>query len=168
MGRPPITGIETARLRLIRLRPEDAAEMVEVLSDPSLYAFIGGTPPTLAELDARYRGWADGSPRPDEAWHNWLIRLRDGAAVGHAQATVTAGGRRADIAWLIGAPWQGRGYAREAAKAVVDWLEGAGVAEVTAHIHPEHVASGRVAASAGLEATAAIEDGEVVWRRVRA
>lgn len=146
--------------------------MLGVLADPALYAFIGGAPPTLEELEARFARWALGSPRPGERWHNWVIRLREGSeAIGHLQATVindaeddAVDGRSADIAWLIGTAWQGRGYASEAVRALVGWLESSGVRTFTAHVHPGHEASGRVAAAAGLAATDRIEDGEVVWR----
>jgi hypothetical protein len=37
-----------------------------------------------------------------------------------------------------GARFQQRGYAREAAKAVVSWLRSTGVTAVTAHIHPDN------------------------------
>ena len=164
--------IETKRLLLLPLQPEDAAEMASVLADPGLYTFIGGGPPTADELEARYRGWLLGAPRASEAWHNWVIRLRDGgAAVGHLQATVIgpsgAPGTTADIAWVIGVPWQARGYATEAAVALVDWLEGSGAGTITAHVHPGNVGSMRVAERAGLEATGKQVDGEVVWRRER-
>ena len=98
-----------------------------------------------------------------------MIRLADGGqAIGHLQATVLDGDRSADIAWLVGIAWQGRGYASEAARALVGWLEANDIDTITAHVHPEHVASARVAERAGLEATTEVEDGEVVWRRARA
>jgi RimJ/RimL family protein N-acetyltransferase len=158
--------IATDRLELVPLALDDAAEMVGVLADPNLYAFIGGAPPTLAELERQFPKWAHGSPRSGEDWHNWVIRLRDdGTAIGHLQATVVGDGRQADVAWLIGTPWQGRGYASEAARAMTAWLEATGVPTITAHIEAGHEASGRVAAAAGLEPTSVIEGGEVVWRR---
>ena len=71
----------------------------------------------------------------------------------------------AEVAWVIGVPWQGRGYATEAAQALVAWLEGVGVTTITAHIHPDHEASAVVASRAGLSPTTELEDGERVWRR---
>ena len=68
------------------------------------------------------------------------------------------------LAWVIGVPWQGRGLATEAARAMVAALGADGVDRLTAHVHPEHAASAAVAARLGLERTAQIEDGEVVWR----
>lgn len=150
------------------LGPGDAVEMVVVLADPALYAFTGGDPPDLPDLVARYRAWVAGSPRPGETWLNWVVRLEAGGpAIGHLQATVVDDGRAADIAWLIGTAWQGHGYASEAARGLVRWLDGRGVGEITAHIHADHAASGRVAASAGLEPTTEVQGGEVVWRRSR-
>ena len=90
----------------------------------------------------------------------------DGAAIGTVQATVLDNGAVADVAWILGTPWQGRGYATEAASAMIRWLEGAGVGTITAHIHPSHAASVRVAERAGLEPTDILERGELVWRRV--
>jgi RimJ/RimL family protein N-acetyltransferase len=158
--------LETDRLTITPIGPEVAAEMVDVLADPGMYMFIGGDPPTIAQLEARYRSWAVGPARPGETWHNWVIRLGDdGQAIGHLQATVTGDGREADIAWIIGTPWQDRGFASEAAEALVAWLEAGGATSITAHVHPGHAASSRVAANAGLEQTTEMEGGEVVWRR---
>jgi RimJ/RimL family protein N-acetyltransferase len=96
---------------------------------------------------------------------NWIVRLtRDRRAVGVMQATVAADGRSAEVAWEIGVPWQGRGFGSEAATAVVAWLVGQDVAEIRALVHPDHAASARVAARAGLEPTTDLVDGEVVWR----
>ena len=47
--------LTTARLRLEPLRVDHAPEMVAVLDDPALFDFTGGTPPTEADLRARYR-----------------------------------------------------------------------------------------------------------------
>jgi RimJ/RimL family protein N-acetyltransferase len=161
-GRPPIL---TARLRLSPLTIDDADEMVGVLGDPSLYEFIGGGPPALAGLRDRYARLAVGhSADGRETWHNWIVReLGTGRAVGTVQATVTDGGHAAEVAWVIGVPWQGRGLATEAAAAMVGWLAAGGVTEITALIHPAHGASERVARSLGLAVTDRVVDGERVW-----
>jgi RimJ/RimL family protein N-acetyltransferase len=160
--------IETARLRLVPLAVDDAAEMAGVLADPSLYVFTGGEPPTEALLRRRYALQVAGaSPNGAETWLNWVLRVREGGeAAGYVQATVTGSGdigRVADIAWVLGVPWQGHGYASEAASAMRAWLEARGVARVTAHVLPGHVASEGVARRVGLQPTETIEDGERVW-----
>jgi RimJ/RimL family protein N-acetyltransferase len=158
-----VTVIGTDRLELTPLRVSDADAMAEVLGDERLYTYIGGGPPTATELRGRYSRQVAGSGRADEVWLNWIVRVRpDGEPAGYVQATVT--GARAEIAWVIGTPWQGRGYAREAVLALVDWLRSTGVSTVTAEVHPDHRASERVAAAAGLRVTDEVVDGERVWK----
>lgn len=119
-------------------------------------------------------------------WSNWVLRVRaEGRLAGYVQATVREG--RAEIAWVVGAAWQGRGYAKEAVAGLATHLiapvgdgdteggdtgdddaEGGRPGEVrtlVAHIHPEHAASCAVAAAAGLAPTGEWEDGERRWQR---
>ena len=143
--------------------------MVRVLSGAALYTFTGGSPPGLDELRARYAGLATGrSPDGDEEWRNWIIRREpDRTAVGYVQATVVDGGTRAEIAWVVGLDWQGRGYATEAARALVTWLDARGTTVIQAHIHPGHAASAAVAWRAGLRPAGTFEAGEQLWVRHR-
>src|SRR5215471_21652299 len=94
------------------------------------------------------------------------MRVRaSGAAAGVVQATLPAGGPTAgpaEVAWVVGRPAQGRGYASEAARSLVALLRDDGWT-VVAHIHPGHLASQRVARAAGLSPTGDVYDGEVRW-----
>ncbi|AXH92844.1 GNAT family N-acetyltransferase [Micromonospora aurantiaca] len=184
--------IPTARLVLLPLGVEHAEEMAAVLADPALHTFIGGEPATPAALRARYERLVAGSPDPAESWCNWVIRLRDGGRLtGFVQATVTeahgtvtdaatAGARAvghrhldeatpatagpvAEIAWVVGTRWQGRGIATEAARGMAGWLGRRGVRTLMAHIHPDHRASAAVATACGLAPTDVWHDGEVRW-----
>jgi RimJ/RimL family protein N-acetyltransferase len=158
--------IATERLLLVPLRPADADAMVEVLGDERLHEFIGGHPASHADLVRRYERLVEGSGNPDEIWLNWIVHGGvDQRPVGTVQATVTRHGSSwgATVAWVIGTPWQGRGFAAEAARALVGWLHGQGASVVSAHIHPAHRASEKVAERAGLTATAEYVDGERVW-----
>lgn len=161
--------ISSARLRLVPLTVADAAEMVDVLSGEALYAYTGGAPPGVAELRARYARQAAGwSPDGRDEWHNWILRRQPGGqAVGYVQATITGDGQRAEIAWVVGLRWQRRGYATEAARALVGWLDARGVTAVQAHIHPGHAASAAVARRAGLRPSGVAGDGEQLWLRDR-
>jgi RimJ/RimL family protein N-acetyltransferase len=154
--------IRTARLDLLPLRVDHAAEMAAVLADPALYRFTGGEPPEPAALRARYERLVAGSGDPATVWRNWVISLRDASCLaGVVQATIRS--ETAEVAWEVGTPWQGRGIAKEAAAGLVGWLGAAGVRTITAHIHPDHAASAAVAAAAGLTPTDEVHDGEVRW-----
>ncbi len=171
MKPPPAEGlaagpIRTGRLTLVPLRADHATEMAAVLADPALYAFTGGSPPSPQQLRSRYERQVAGPGRAGESWCNWVIQLHDrGCLAGTVQATITAGGALvAEIAWVVGVPWQGQGIATEAARALVGWLGRHGVATVIAHINPRHQASASVAAAAGMSATGTWHDGEVRWQ----
>jgi len=99
-------------------------------------------------------------------WGNWVVRVRaTGMAAGTVQATLPAGGPAAgpaEVAWVVVRSAQGRGYGKEAARRLVALLREGGWT-VVAHIHPGHMASQRVARSAGLSPTADVRDGEIRW-----
>ncbi|MFF9484079.1 GNAT family N-acetyltransferase [Streptomyces sp. NPDC014676] len=160
--------ISTRRLDLLPLHVEHAEEMAAVLSDPALHTFIGGTPDTAQALRSRYQRMTAGSPDPAVAWLNWVIRLRDESCLtGTVQATISLDGHGAvaEIAWVVGTPWQGRGIATEAARGLAGWLGRPPVHAIIAHVHPEHRASAAVAAAAGLTPTDEWHDGEIRWHR---
>ena len=166
---PTITArpISTARLDLLPLRVEHADEMAAVLSDPALHTFTGGAPDTPQALRSRYERLTAGSPEPSVSWLNWVVRLREEARLtGTVQATVGPSdeGPVAEIAWVVGTTWQGRGIASEAARGLVGWLVRLPIRTVIAHIHPEHRASAAVAVAAGLTATDEWHDGEIRWQ----
>lgn len=145
--------------------------MADVLADVSLYRFIGGRPPTLAELQRRYAAQVVGhSPDEGQWWLNWIVVLQSRAsAVGYVQATVEHRDvdLEADIAWVIAPDFQGMGVATEAAAAMIDWLAERGVRQFVAHIHPAHAASQAVARKVGLRPTQLVDDGEVRWQSGR-
>ncbi len=165
--------LETGRLTLEPLRVDHAAEMAPLLGDPKLYAFTGGEAPTPDELRARYVRQATGrSPDGIESWLNWIVRRRDdGQALGFVQAAISPDPPppapvTAVLAWVLGVRFQGQGYAREAAGALVAWLQSVGVQRLVAYIDAEHAASMGVARALGLEPTTDRVDGEVVWERL--
>ena len=149
--------LKTARLTLEPLGVRHAAEMVAVLADPALYEYIGGEPPSEADLVARYTRQTS---RDD--WLNWILReqaSRD--AVGTVQATLR--GSAAELAWVVSTGAQGKGYATEATAAVIGWLRENDVREFVAHVRPDHAASRAVAARLGFQPTESIKNGEVRW-----
>lgn len=158
------TKIETDRLELEPLLREHAKELCPVLSDARLYVFTRERPPdSLADLYERYSLLESRrSPDGTQLWLNWVIVRRDPqVAIGYIQASVDLD--YADIAWVVGSAWQGRGYATEAARALVLLLRSQGVRRINARVHPKHVASQRVAAKVGLVETDEEVEGETVW-----
>ena len=159
--------IATERLVLVPLQAEDADELCDVLYDDRLHEFIGGRPSSRLDLHDRFVLLAAGSPREGETWMNWVIRRRlDSQAVGTVQATIRGvdGRQAARLGWMVGVEWQNRGFASEAATALVKWVRKLGVEDIGANIHPDHDASATVAIRAGLHQTEEEFEGERVWR----
>ena len=165
MGLAQRDGRPLATVTLEPLRVEHADEMWPVLADAALYEFMGGEPPSRDALARRYRSQVAGSGQPEESWRNWIVRRTDcGEAVGFVQATIVDG--TAEIAWLIGVNHQGQGFASRAVRKMVEELAVSGVADLTAHIRPDHRRSQDVASAVGLERTGAVDDeGEEIWAR---
>ncbi len=167
MDWPTSEPILSARLLLEPLSVEHAPSMVDVLADPSLYDYTGGEIPSLELLEKRYAAQAVGhSDDGSQWWLNWVVINRNtGKPVGFVQATVEVDGSGlvADIAWVVSPNWQGQGIASEATRAMVTWLRSNGVHRLTAHIHPDHQASMKVAQSQALHATSSKKDGETRW-----
>ena len=166
-NRPPIDTIVTDHAVLEPLTVGHAMQMVETLGYPSLYEFIGGTPPSLAELRRQYALQSIGhSEDGSQWWLNWVVRP-PGSTVpaGYVQATVESRtrGAEADLAWVIAPDFQRMGLATAATGAVIQWLNTAGVGIFAAYIHPDNVASNAVARRVGMYPTATIEDGEIRW-----
>jgi RimJ/RimL family protein N-acetyltransferase len=166
----PHERILTDRLDLRPVAAEDADELAAIFADRRLYAFTGGEPSTLEALRSTFARLADARSASATAQLNWVVRhLVDDQAIGMMQAIFTGGGHAAEIAWVIGVPWQGQGLATEATRAVVAWLDAQGVRTITAWIRPDHHASATVARRAGLVPTEEYRDTELHreqrWRR---
>jgi RimJ/RimL family protein N-acetyltransferase len=141
--------------------------MFEILKDSTLYEYVTGSPPAdLASMTGMYEFWENRrSPDKSELWLNWAMQLKGTRQlIGHLQAGVKP--QHADIAWVLGLPWQHQGYATEGGQAVVDLLVRIGVREIRASIHPAHEASIAVAKRLGLQRTDDIVDKEVIWKRI--
>ena len=164
---PAAPVLRSERLSLEPLTVDHAEEMAPLLGDPALYTFTGGHPASLDELRRRYRRQALGrSADGAQRWLNWIARLDPGGeAVGTVQATITSPSEHlvAEVAWVIGVPYQHRGYATEAAARLMRWLGEEGVEVIAANIHPRHEASMRVARALGLAPTDEVVADEVRW-----
>lgn len=157
--------IRTPRLDLEPLRIEHADEAAPIFDDASLHRYIGGSPASAEQLRSRYERQVVGqSADGTQAWLNWMLRRLDTTElIGTVQATISYLEETAELAWVIATDHQGHGYAREAAAALVAWLEQHRVSELVAHVHPDHGASAGVARAIGLRRTPAIVDGEERW-----
>jgi RimJ/RimL family protein N-acetyltransferase len=139
---------------------EHASQLFAILDDPRLYDFLDEPPPAseealrdrLAALQSRR------SPDGSERWLNWIARSSDGTLVGYVQATVAANGE-ADIAFVIGRPYWGRGYGFAASAAMLQKLSSRyAVTRVRATVDPANARSLRLLSKLGFEQYLAGDD----------
>lgn len=152
----------TERLQIEPLESRHAAELHVVLSDPQIYRFIPQDPPSLDQLEKRYK-YLERRISPDGAvqWLNWALRQREtGNLIGTIQATVLAD-KTAMVAYELGPGYWGQGYATEALKWLLDsWNDSGEVHSARACVDTRNKASIRLLERLGFERIDAIKDAD--------
>ena len=140
----------SSRLRLREITYDDAAFVMELVNDPDWLRFIGDRNVHSLE-DAR--GYVDRVRASYDAhgFGLWVVEpLAGGAAVGLAGLLKRATLEHPDLGFAFLPAGRGKGYALEAASAVLDVArERIGLARVLAITNPDNVASQRVLARVG-------------------
>ena len=114
--------IETERLILRVPRPDDRAALHAMWADPAVMADLG--PVMDGEKSDAVLARHDGY-RHEDLGFNVVERRKDGAVIGFCGlkpgAPDTPIADEVEIGWMFARPFWGRGYAREAAAASLDW-----------------------------------------------
>ena len=164
-------------------RLEDAAAAAEMLGDPGVMRFLGGTTVPADDVPAVVQRWIDRWALNDVG--PFVIERReDGRFVGRAGVLVwdrrtwrhtsfaEAGDQaQPEIGWALAQAHWGNGYATEAARAVRDWARAErGLEHLVSLIAPDNAASQRVAERLGArpaETVRLFDSGHaVVWVHV--
>jgi RimJ/RimL family protein N-acetyltransferase len=154
--------IETERLRLRGHRPEDFAESAAMWADPVVTRYIGGKPLTEEDVWARLLRYVG-----HWAWMGFGYWVVEEKASGDFAGEVGLSDWKREIepslkgvpevGWVLATRAHGKGYAREAVRAVIAWGDAnvstanAVLARMVCIIHPEHVRSIRVAEKCGFQ-----------------
>ena len=152
-----------------------AVALFPALGDPRVTEHIGGVPRTQEEMTSAFARMAAGPPasRTSERWVNFAVRLAFSEDyIGRIEATCY--GTWAEVAYVFGAAWWGKGYACEAMR----WFQGYlmstyGIAEFWAAVGPGNARSVallarldyRAAAVDATRALASYEPGDLCFRR---
>jgi ribosomal-protein-alanine N-acetyltransferase len=146
------TELTTERLRLRAPLPADAAAIVRYAGDERVARTTLDIPHPYSDAAAAEfirstaRWWDEGEGA------TWSITTRgDGAVLGCIGLTFVREHRRAELGYWIGHDHWGRGYATEAARAVVEWAFANGWERITAGHFAGNEASGRVLEKAGFQ-----------------
>jgi RimJ/RimL family protein N-acetyltransferase len=156
-GRTPV--LRTERLVLRAPRPDDAPALVPLINDRRVAENLSRAPHPYARKDAET--FISGANLADDEVA-FLVTLRDGTLVG-ACGVGTLAGASPEIGYWFGVAHWGRGYATEAARAVIAYaFDELGHETLEAGARVSNPASRRVLEKCGYEWTG------VVLTRVRA
>jgi len=150
-GGPPL---ETARLSLRRFEDGDIGRLLEIFGDAEVMRFVGRRVPfdldrLLASQAAVRDHWRTHGFGPLAAVERATARL-----VGECGLQLLEEGPDVELTYTLARDAWGRGYASEAAAAVLEWgFAGLGLGRVVGVVYPENLASQRVLEKAGLRRT---------------
>jgi ribosomal-protein-alanine N-acetyltransferase len=115
--------LETPRLRLRELRPDDEDALAELFADPEVMRWIG-TGGVRTREDARRVIERELAGYRELGYGDWATTLRGSDELiglcGVLRWPDLAGREEIEVAYLLGRAWWGRGYATEAATAIRD------------------------------------------------
>ena len=141
----------TEHLVLRRYRPDDAEQLYEYLGkDPAMYKYSGWNP--YATLDmAKETVQRFIESYDDENSYSWVIDANGDDVVAGTIGAYDYENGRIEVGFSIVPGWQGRGYATEALKKVLEYLtENEGIPCVTAWCSAENIASKKVLEKTGM------------------
>jgi ribosomal-protein-alanine N-acetyltransferase len=143
--------LQTARLDLEPVRSSHADEAWPQLDDDRLWTYFPSLRPRgIENLRRLYERWERGSPDGHDVWLNWICRLRTTKKLAGAMQATIRGHRIAYIAYAFYPANQRKGYAREAAQAVIAHLrEAYGITRFRAEMDTRNEPSYRLAESLG-------------------
>jgi [ribosomal protein S5]-alanine N-acetyltransferase len=165
----------TPRLTIEPLSTDHAGGLLAALDHPSVGEFIGG--PDVTTLDALIDriervSLGPGEQYHPEQWHNFVVMLRDDRTIiGRVEASTYDDW--AEIAYVFGPQWSGRGYATEAVEWLIASLHERGVDELWAAVHPDNAPSLRLLDRVGFRVVTdeprrdlgSFDDGDVLLTR---
>ncbi len=139
--------IRTSRCELRSVRPNDREDVVELYGDPAVRRFLGG--PVAAEQIRRefHNRVAPGATR------QWAIRCKQTQAfIGLVYLGPHHDGCHQEISYQLLPAWWGKGYAREAVGAIIDYaFNELALPRIVAETQSANIASCRLLEELGMQ-----------------
>ena len=148
-------------------QPEDSAQVQTICSERDIAAFTRTIPHPYPEgAAAAWIGVLDDGWRSGKA-AVFAMTVRDtGQVVGAVGLTIDAENENAELGYWVAKPKWGRGYASEAARAIVDFgFHQLGLNRIFAHHMLKNPASGRVMEKIGMRKEGVLREHVKKWGR---
>ena len=157
----------TEHLVLRRYRPDDAGQLYECLgSDPKMHKYSGWNPYATPEMaQETVRRFIDSYH--DERSYSWVMDVNGDDVVAGTIGAYDYGLDQIEVGFSVGRSWQGRGFATEALKTVLQYLtENEGIRCVTAWCATENTGSRKVSEKSRMQLVNIERDGLFVDGRM--
>lgn len=149
--------LRTERLVVRQLTEDDAPFLLELLNSPGFIDNIGDRGVRALEDAARYVSQGPGESYRRHGYGLWLTSLKSGEPIGICGLVKREGLEDADIGYAFLERHWGRGYAREAAAAVLSYARDTiGLSRVVAIVKPGNAASEALLTKIGMRPGGAV------------
>lgn len=113
--------MDTARCRIRETTPEDVEDFYHIYSHPSITKYMEGLYPEMEQEKQYVREYIE-KIYTFYGYGVWtVVELSSGAVIGRADFSGREGFESPELGFLIGVPWQRKGYAQEVCEAVLDY-----------------------------------------------
>ncbi len=146
--------IETERLILRKVALKDAQPLCDLLNDKDVQDYLAGIPANYTcKMAVDYITGKLAESYKSKKFYDWgIIEKATNKLVGRICVYRQDDDRRmADLVWYMSSDVRGKGFATEAAKAVVKTLQEVGFERIEAFANVENIASQRVMEKIGME-----------------
>ena len=144
--------LETDRLFVRETVVEDVEAFFYIYSEPSITEYMEDLYPDVEEEKQYVRDYIEKVYTFFEFGVWTVVEKESGAVIGRAGISYREGFDMPELGFVIGVPWQGKGYATEVCSAVLDYArEQLAFTEVQALVEPENSVSLHLCAKLGME-----------------
>ena len=153
----------TEHLVLRRYRPDDAEQLFKYLgTDPEMYRYSGWNPYATPEM-ARETVQRFIKSYGDEHSYSWVMDANGDDVIAGTIGAYDYDGDSIEVGFSVIPGWQGRGFATEALRRVLEYLtENEGISCVTAWCAADNIASKKVLEKSGMQLVRTEEKGLAV------
>jgi RimJ/RimL family protein N-acetyltransferase len=136
------SGITTERLHLRILGENDSTDFFGYRSLPEVGRYQGWRPVTLHEIEGFIASNLQIIPNTPGTWLQLAVCLREGQLIGDVGIHFLENAAQVEIGYTLSPVFQGKGYAVEAVRAVMDYLfHDLHKHRITASVDPENLKS---------------------------
>lgn len=144
--------LETERLYVRETIEEDVDAFYRIYSEPAITEYMEDLYPDVEEEKQYVRDYIEKVYTFFEFGVWTVVEKESGAVIGRAGISYREGFDVPELGFVIGVPWQRKGYATESCRAILNYArEQHGFTEIQALVEPENAVSLKLCAKLGME-----------------